>query len=297
MGSRLALVAATGAMDLDTDGPHLFPALAWAGVDWEVVAWDDPSARWSSYDLVVLRACWDYFTRIDEFRSVLAHIGEVSTLVNPLEVVEWNLDKRYLLELEQAGLPVIETAFVAHLLPPTELGAGLGRVHRWGADEIVVKPTVSAGSNDTFRLAGDDGASIARAVQTIIASDRVAMIQPYLPDVDTDGERGCVYVDGVFDHAFTKGALLHPGAQEVDGLFVAETIDPADATEVERQIADRVMAWVSDRFGPLLYGRVDLLPAASGPRVVEVELIEPSMFFEVDPPSARRFVEAIRRRL
>lgn len=283
-------------MDLDTDGPHLFPALDAAGVEWDVVAWDDPAVQWGRYDLVVLRACWDYFSQVDAFRAVLAHISEVSTLLNPLDVVEWNLDKRYLVELAQAGVPVVDTAFVAHLSPPAELGAALGRVERWGAREVVVKPSVSAGSNDTYRLAADDGVSIVRAVQAIIDSDRVAMLQPYLTGVDTDGERGCVYIDGAFDHAFTKAALLRPGGQEVEGLFAVEQIGTARLAETERAVGDGVMDWLTRRFGALLYARIDLLPSPSGPRVVEVELIEPSLFFEADPPSAERFVQAIQRR-
>lgn len=283
-------------MDLDTDGPLLFPALDAAGVEWEVVAWDDPAVQWRRFDLVVLRACWDYFGRVDAFRAVLAHISEVSTLLNPLEVVEWNLDKRYLVELAQAGVPVVDTAFVAHLSPPAELGVALSRVERWGAREVVVKPSVSAGSNDTYRLAADDGLSIVSAVQAIIDSDRVAMLQPYLAGVDTDGERGCVYIDGAFDHAFTKAALLRPGGQQVEGLFAVEQIGTAQPAETERAVADGVINWLTGRFGALLYARVDLLPSPSGPRVVEVELIEPSLFFEADPPSAERFVQAIRRR-
>lgn len=283
-------------MDLDTDGPLLFPALDAAGVEWEVVAWDDPAVQWRRFDLVVLRACWDYFGRVDAFRAVLAHISEVSTLLNPLEVVEWNLDKRYLVELAQAGVPVVDTAFVAHLSPPAELGVALGRVERWGAREVVVKPSVSAGSNDTYRLAADDGLSIVSAVQAIIDSDRVAMLQPYLAGVDTDGERGCVYIDGAFDHAFTKAALLRPGGQQVEGLFAVEQIGTAQPAETERAVADGVINWLTGRFGALLYARVDLLPSPSGPRVVEVELIEPSLFFEADPPSAERFVQAIQRR-
>lgn len=283
-------------MDLDTDGPLLFPALDAAGMAWEVVAWDDPTVRWEAFDLVVLRACWDYFGRVDAFRAVLAHISEVSTLANPLHVVEWNLDKRYLIELEQAGVPVVDTALVTHLSPPAELGAALGWVERWGAREVVVKPSVSAGSNDTYRLAADDGVSIVRAVQAIIDSDRVAMLQPYLTGVDTDGERGCVYIDGVFDHAFTKAALLRPGGQDVEGLFAVEQIGSAHPTETERAVADGVMGWLTRKFGTLLYARVDLLPSQAGPRVAEVELIEPSLFFEADPPSAVRFVQAIQRR-
>ncbi|NNF52827.1 MAG: hypothetical protein HKN03_00145 [Acidimicrobiales bacterium] len=293
MPARIALLACTDAMDLDTDGPFLFPALDAAGLEYDVVAWDDPKAKWASYTKVILRATWDYFTRLDEFRAVLEHITSQTELLNPLEVVEWNVDKRYVTELRQASLPVVDTAFVSHLMPPTELLNALTRIGRWRCVEVVVKPTVSAGSNDTYRLDAGDGSAIAKAVQSIVDSDRVAMVQPYLAGVDSYGERGCVYFNGSFDHAFAKAALLLPGAQSVDGLFVPEEIEPADLSVEERAAADAVNSWLTDRFGPLLYARIDLVPGVGGPQVLEVELIEPSFFFDSDPSSATRFVELL----
>ncbi len=292
MGTRVALLASQDAMDLDTDGPLLFPALERAGVSVDVMPWDGPS-RWSRYDLVVIRATWDYHLRVDEFRSVLEMIESQTTLHNPLEVIEWNLDKRYSIELAGEGIPIVDCAFISHLTPPTELGSALTRIDRWGCSEVVVKPSVSAGSNDTYRLGADDGSAVAKAVQAIIDSDRVAIVQPYLDSVDTYGERGCVYVDGRFDHSFTKAALLQPGEQHVEGLFVVETVAPATLSSQERAVADHVNSWLTERFGPLLYARVDLLASEAGPQVIEVELIEPSLFFETDPSSADRFAAAV----
>lgn len=249
--------------------------------------------KWSSYHSVVLRATWDYFRRIDEFTELLELISEQSTLFNPLEVVLWNIDKRYLTELARADLPVVPSAYVSHLSPPTELGSALGQVLRWRSEEVVVKPTVSAGSNDTFRLDATDGSAVSNAVCAIVDSDRVAILQPYLAAVDNYGERGCVYVNGKFDHAFGKVALLSPGAQDVEGLFVTETVGAVELSEAEQGVADRTNDWLVSRFGPLLYSRIDLLPSDDGPLVLEVELIEPGLFFEADPPTAARFASAL----
>ncbi|MBT8239944.1 MAG: hypothetical protein KJN63_01805 [Acidimicrobiia bacterium] len=292
---KLALLAAADSMDLDTDGPLLFSALESAGVDYEVVAWDDHTIKWRRYHATILRATWDYFRRVDEFLAVLKEISNSSTLLNPLEVVEWNIDKRYLGQLETAGVPVVRTTYVSHLSPPTELGAALGQIARWGATEVVVKPTVSAGSNDTFRLDANDGSAVSKAVRDIIDSDRVAMIQPYLAEVDSYGERGCVYVNGELDHAFAKAALLEHGGQDVDGLFLPEDVTAVELTAAERVVAERTNRWLNSTFGILLYCRIDLLPSEDGPVVVEVELIEPSLFFEADPLSADRFASALAR--
>ncbi len=294
MAARIALLACADGMDLDTDGPFLFPALDAAGLEYDVVAWDDPKAKWASYSKVILRATWDYFGRLEEFRAVLDLISDHTQLLNPLEVVEWNVDKRYLTELRRAGLPVVDTAFVSHLMPPTELMNALTRVGKWRCVEVVVKPSVSAGSNDTYRLDAADGSAIAKAVQSIVDSDRVAMVQPYLVDVDSYGERGCVYFNGSLDHAFAKAALLLPGEQPIEGLFVQEEIEPVELNDAERAVADAVNTWLVDRFGPLLYARIDLVPGSDGPQVLEVELIEPSFFFQSDPPAATRFVELLR---
>jgi hypothetical protein len=100
-------------------------------------------------------------------------------------------------------------------------------------------------------------------------------------------------VNGKFDHAFGKVALLSPGAQDVEGLFVTETVGAVELSEAEQGVADRTNDWLVSRFGPLLYSRIDLLPSDDGPLVLEVELIEPGLFFEADPPSAARFASAL----
>lgn len=280
-------------MDLDTDGPFLFPALEQASVVYDVVAWDDPKVKWNRYSTVVLRACWDYFRRPDDFREVLDQIATITRLENPLDVVEWNIDKRYLTELRKAGLPTVATAFVSHLSPPTELGSALAQIGRWGSAEVVVKPTISAGSNDTFRLDAADGSAVSKAVQAIVDSDRVAMIQPFLAAVDEEGERGSVYFNGEFDHSFSRRVTLASGGQDASVLSAPETVSSVELTAAERVVCDRVNSWLTDRFGPLLYARIDLLPSPDGPQIVEVELIEPSLFFEADPESATRFAAVL----
>ena len=293
MAPKIALLATGDALDLDTDGPLLFTALEEAAIDYEVVAWDDPSVRWTKFDVVVVRATWDYFQRPEEFVDVLESIDTATALHNPIEAILWNIDKRYLREIADAGQPVVPTAYVAHLTPPTELGMALAQLSRWACDEVVIKPSLSAGSNDTYRLDATDGSAIAQAVQAIIDSDRVAMVQPYLAEIDSYGERGVVYVNGVFDHAFAKKAQLSPGVQRFEGLFVPENVCSVDLTAEEMSVAEGVNRWLGTRFGPLLYARVDLLPGDNGPVVVEVELIEPGLFFEADPPSAGRFAAAL----
>lgn len=249
------------------------------GATWAV--WDDPRVDWAAFDLVVVRSTWDYQRDLPAF---LAWAQGVPRLVNPASVLAWNTDKRYLAEVAAAGLPVVPTTFLA---PGDALPAEL-------PEELVLKPTVSAGSQDTgrFRPASDHAAAAA-LLATIHASGRTAMLQPFLPSVDTRGERALLYAAGTFSHAITKSAILRPG--EVAALDVAEDppITPAEPDLAERVLADRVMAWLLDRLGPLAYARIDLLAGPGGaPVVLELELAEPCLYLPCAEGSAARFAAA-----
>ncbi len=244
--------------------------------------WDDPAARWEDFDLVVVRSTWDYAERRDEFVAWAERVG--ARLCNPPEVVRWNTDKRYLAELDAAGLPVVPTTFL-------EPGAPIVLPDV----PCVVKPAVSAGSRDTARHDHPRGA--AEHARSLLDAGRVVMVQPYLDGVDAAGETALLYVEGAYDHAIRKGPLLLGGTAEVDGLFAPEAIAPREPGAQERAVGDAVVAFVAERFGgPLLYARVDLLPTPRGPVVLELELTEPSLFLACSEGAAARFADAVRRR-
>lgn len=247
------------------------------------VVWDDPSVDWSAFDLVLVRSTWDYTGRREQFVAWAESLGD--RLVNPPAVIRWNTDKRYLADLEAAGLPIVPTRFVSPGEEPGPMGG-------WGRS-CVVKPAVSAGSQDTARH--EDVAAAEAHVRQLIGEGRVAMIQPYLDEVDEAGETALLYCEGVYSHAIRKGPMLLGGEAEVVGLFAAEDLSRREPRPAEREVGDAVMAEVARRFGgPLLYGRVDLI--GEQPVVLELELTEPSLFFGFDDGAAARFAAAIRRR-
>ena len=271
----------------DEDAVALMAALAGLGIAAEPVRWDDPSADWDSYDLVVIRSTWDYSSRLEEF---LAWASQVPRLCNPAEVLRWNTDKRYLRSLAAAGVPVVETRWDLDDVPSD-----------W--DEYVIKPAVSAASADTARW-GPGETSAARAhLSALRAAGRTVMVQPYLSAVDTAGETALLFCEGVFSHAARKSAVLAAGSGIQVALGMGDTRDqiaPASATSEEIAVAHRVLAAVREALPgtDLLYARVDLIPGPDrAPVVLEIELTEPCLFLRHAPASADRFAQAIARRL
>ena len=276
--------------DGDPDDHLALPALAELGVQVRYQVWDDPAADWSLP--TVVRSTWDYATRREEF---LAWAASVPLLLNPAEVLAWTTDKAYLVELAEAGVPVVPTT----VLRPGDDAAAAVADALAGAREVVVKPTVSAGSKDTRRHSVA-AAATAHAEQ-LLADGRPVLLQPYLDGVDTAGETGVVVVDGVASHAFRKGQILHPDAPAADGLYAEEDIAATTATVEQLELARQVTAWLATRFGahaPLLYARVDTVPGPDGhPLLLELELAEPSLWLVADPGAGSAFAAALHRRL
>jgi glutathione synthase/RimK-type ligase-like ATP-grasp enzyme len=280
----VALVTCADLPDLDDDDRLIAPALAARGIDAVPAVWSDGAVDWDAFDLVVLRNPWDYTRHLPDF---LAWAEGVPRLANPLDVIAWNTDKRYLGELAAAGLPVVDT----HYLAPGEALRPFDR-------EVVVKPTVSAGARDTERFAPGNEAAAAAHLDVIHATGRTAMVQPYLAKVAHAGETALLHVGGTYSHAIRKGPLLTDGRAMVSDLYVEEQIDPREPSDAERAAAAAIMAEVERRFGALLYARVDLLLGDDGePALLELELTEPSLFLGTAPGAAERLADAIAARL
>lgn len=291
----VALVTAAPARDLDDDLPPLTAALAARGVPHEVVLWDDPEVGWAGFGLVVIRSVWDYVHRRDAFLGWAERTAALTAVVNPPAHLRWSSDKRYLADLRDAGVPTVPTAFAA----PGE------RMDWPGAPQVVVKPAVSAGSIDTSRYRMNlGGRSNERApgeavehVARLHREGRVAMAQPYLEAVEGErGETALVFLEGRFSHACRKGPMLVPGLAVVGGLFVEEDIRPATPTAAELAVAEAALAAIPG--GPSLYARVDVIPDDVGdPVVLELELVEPSLFLLFSEGGAGRVADAIAARL
>lgn len=301
--ARLALATCAALPQLAPDDQALMAALAQRGVRAEPVVWDDPTVDWAAYPHVLIRSTWDYTDRHTQFVEWTRRVQGTSTLLNPADVVAWNIDKLYLKDLEEVGLPIIPTIW----LDPERHLSARGIHTRFPAfGEFVIKPTVSAGARDTGRYDASQTPSRMLAIthaKNLLGVGRRVMVQRYLRHVDTVGEAALVYVDGQLSHTVRKGPQLEGPyrANEHEGVLRDRQIDRREPTDAERALADGVVAELARRFperAPLLYARVDLVPDEEGaPLILEVELVEPALYFQQAPGALDRFAEAVVARL
>ncbi|MFC7381033.1 ATP-grasp domain-containing protein [Sphaerisporangium rhizosphaerae] len=259
----------------DDDREVLLAAWRRAGAEGAAVRWDDPAADWDSFDAVVVRSPWDYILRRDQFVEWAHKVESGTRLFNPASVIERNTDKTYLRDL---GVPTVPT----HWIHP---GEQVALPHQ---AEYVVKPAISAGARDTLRTA--DRATAEAHARDLVAAGRVAMVQPYLDMVETEGETSMIYIGGRFSHARRRNAML------ADVVPADHRAVPArDPGPDQFALAEQVLAEVGE---DLLYARVDLVRLPGGaPALIELELTEPYLFLSTTPGAADRLTTALLTRL
>jgi hypothetical protein len=257
----------------DVDEAPLAAALAAAGIDARLVAWDDPSADWDAPIPTIIRSTWNYALQVERYLAWIDRVSAAAPLFNPRDVVRDNLHKRYLLALQARGVPVVPTQLVER-----------GATAELPRTRIVIKPEVGGGSlgTEVFEDGRDGAAHLAD-----LTSRGAALIQPYIASVDDYGERSLIWIDGELTHAIRKTPRFAGDSEQIEGPF--------PIADDERAVATAALAPYVDR---LLYGRVDMARDDAGqPRVMELELVEPSLFFTRGAGSVERYVAGLVRRL
>lgn len=291
---RLAFATYAGHPGLTPDDARVEPHLP-AGVALHAVPWDGRDIDWGSFDMVVLRTTWDYHLRPAEFRRWLDRLDAAGVEVsNPTPVLRWNLEKTYLRELAAEGVETVPTVWLRRgaRVELAALAAGRG----WG--RVVVKPTVGATSHGLF-VARDPAAASGQERLDALLDRGAALAQPLLIEVERDGEWSLVFFDGEYSHAAIKRPRAGDVRVQTDfGGSVEAATPPAElrrwAAECVRRVARRLGPGGDS---PLLYARVDAVVTAGGPRLMELELIEPQLFLDLAAGAARRFAGALARRL
>lgn len=277
----VALARSVVLSDEDPDEAPLLGALRERGARAESLSWDDPRARFDGARLTVLRATWGYHRTPDRFATWIREVARRTALLNTADVVLWNMHKRYLLELSERGVPVLPTELVPRR---SERAVAAVRAAR-GFGEVVIKPAISAGSRATKRFAADEETAAEAHLRELTAHED-ALVQPYVAEVEQRGERSLVWIDGEITHAFRKSPRFQGEEEGVVAVL--------DTTDDERKVAQRAVAAVGR---PLFYARIDLVTTSAGPMVMELELIEPSLYFEQSAVGLARFADGVIARL
>ncbi len=264
----------------DVDLELLQESFAGAGIDTCVLPWHD-EALWHAAEPTLIRSTWNYIAHLTEYRHWLERRAAQAPLWNPLAVIQGNLHKRYLLELARRGVPTVPT--VLHERGSRVDLALIAEQRNW--QDLVIKPAIGAASFETHRVRADDRA--ARTLFSELLERQDMLLQPYLPSVEGYGERALVWIDGTFTHAVRKTPRFNGDVEQVSAAL---PVEPA-----ERAIGEQALEPIAHA---ALYARVDVAPDANGnPVVMELELVEPSLFLRQSPAALQRLVEAVVRRL
>jgi hypothetical protein len=280
---KLALVTYQKLPNLSNDDRLLLNHLQHNDIAAQAVIWDAPDVAWNSFDAIILRSCWDYHLRPEEFLNWIKRLEmNGAPLWNLPRVVKWNMDKTYLRMLETQGISIAPSVWVEKGAP-----ANLKKIlEARGWEKAVVKPTLSASAYQTWVTTLENAESDQAKLDEMLNRSGV-LIQKFVDEIQVKGEWSFIFFGGKYSHAVLK--LPKNGdfrVQEEHGGF-SEARTP-DQTLIKQ--AQRIVESVDK---PLLYARVDAVEMNGKLTLMELELIEPVLFLAHDPLAPRRFAEAI----
>ena len=284
---RLAFATAAAHPSIQSDDAHLAATLEQLGIEPVSCIWNDPAVDWSGFDAVLIRTIWDYFKQHAAFLGWLDRLDRLGIpTINDSRVLRWNSDKRYLLDLARHEVAIIPTRVVgAHEL--------LDTLTAMSARQVVIKPTISGGAWHTLRGNAGDAAFLQAVARLPIELDY--LVQPFVPEVVSAGEWSLLYFEGEFSHAVLKRPAVGDYRVQSEHGGSVEPIEP-DAQMLAA--AGRALTAVAAMgYGDLAYARIDGVVCDGRFLVMELELLEPSLFLAGQPQAAERFARQLSVRL
>ncbi len=284
---NIAFVTSAQYSDLTDDDRLASAALEARGESVSAVVWNDPLASWNSFDSIIVRSTWDYYRHPEQFRDWMDGLELAGAPVwNPPALLRWNMEKTYLRDLQAAGVPIVPTVWVGRGSDP-DLSSLL---EERGWHDAVVKPVISAAANRTVRLALSPGMRVDSHVAEALELGDV-MVQPFVPEIQTSGEWSMFFIDGEFSHAVRKTPMAGDFRVQAHLGGDATTAQPgADVIHAAYKVLENVASeW--------LYARVDGIETAEGFVLLELEMLEPSLYFLHSDAAPARFADAVIRRL
>jgi glutathione synthase/RimK-type ligase-like ATP-grasp enzyme len=274
---RIAFLTLRDRGNFVIDDEHAIAKLVRRGCEVDEIPWQN-DAPFQTYDCVMVRSTWDYQQAPQAFLGVLERIAAVTTLWNPIDVIRWNIRKTYLRDLAAKGVPIV----------PTTFGSGSGfRDLITSSGRAVLKPVVSANAYDTFVLGDPERDAPLASIESTFER-REWLFQPFVTSVETEGEHSLFYFANEYSHAVLKQPKAGDfRVQEEHGGIIT----PEQPAPDLRRVADAVIAAMGR---PLAQARVDLVRLDDGtPALMELELIEPSLYFRTDPRAPDNFADAL----
>jgi glutathione synthase/RimK-type ligase-like ATP-grasp enzyme len=285
MNNKVALLSMDSLAGFECYDHLLIDPMARLGWQASEISWRDPDVRWDDFHTVIIRSPWDYQQEPEAFLQVLQTIeNSRARLENPLSIVRWNVVKTYLRDISSKGVNIVPTVWLEQWDPDSVRDC----FRRWQTDELVVKPWVSANANHTHRLSESD-----LAEQEAFLSDEFArrpfMVQPFVPSVVAKGEYSLFYFAGEFSHAILKTPAPDDFRVQEEHGGRLTLIEPSEhLLEVGRRALEAIGQ-------DLLYARADFVVYDEAYCLMELELIEPSLYFNMDPESPERFARLFDR--
>lgn len=275
----------TGVSEEENARLHQF--LTQKGLQVTLEVWDDPAVDWGKYELVLLKSPWDYFDKIGTFYTWLDRLEELRVRVlNPISIVRWNADKRYLVELQEKGERVVPTLWL-------EQGSRLDVAtvfEQLQSDKIIVKPAVSGGAKNTFALTPPEAEAQAESINSLLQQESF-LAQSFIPEIQTKGEWSFLFFNGEYSHAVLKTAKAGDfRVQHFFGGTIHTPEPPAHLLEAAHNLVDKYAQGC-------LYARVDGIERAGELVLMELELIEPFLFMATSEGAIERYYEALAAQL
>lgn len=268
---------------VENEDDILLKFLQQKGLNIEKVIWNDPQIAWGNYDLAILKSPWDYFDLIDDFYAWLENLKANNIrLLNPIDTVKWNADKHYLQDIKAKGLLVTPSIFLEKDTP-IQLDTYF---EAFNTEKFIVKPCVSGGSKNTFKVTRENVVDINNKLAKLIAEEAF-IVQPFLNEIEEEGEWSFLFFDQQFSHALLKKAKSGDfRVQHAHGGTIHPQQAPAELLKSAQQYVDEFAKGC-------LYARVDGAVVNGAFLLMELELIEPFLFLDTDPNACERYYQAL----
>lgn len=247
----------------------------------ETISWKNKSVNWNDYEVVIVRSTWDYQKSPKKFLQVLEKINSQTQLENNLEIIKWNMDKSYLRDLKVKGTKIVPSIW-RDSFNKNEFQNFFEELN---SDEIIIKPTISANAFNTFRIKSADLDTHILILDTTF-KNRAFVVQPFMKNIISEGEYSLFYFGGKYSHTILKTPKQDDFRVQEEHGGILKLVQPDEKMKVT---AGKILDVIET---DLLYARIDFVRTDENDfALMELELIEPSLYFNMDPESPERFVE------